>query len=326
MSTQQSSKVCNALLLSVALFGVGLPISHLLPAHATPAPSQNQSTTRTNLISYGFKVANFQGDTFTQLLGINNSGTIAGYHGAGTTPQHPNKGFTLTLSNHFTNENFPNSVQTQVVGINNSGYTGGFYVDTAGTTHGFLDKKGHFIKVDAPNTAFNQILGLNDNGVSAGYSSTDPGGAILQRAYIDDHGTFTYLTSLFPKGTGNSQATGINNDEIVSGFYVDVQGVNHGFVVNYENPRAAKLVTIDYPGSTSTQVLGINNRGHLSGVYTDAKGQSHGFIDINGRFQPIDAPKGVGTTTVNGINDKDQVVGFFVDAAGNTEGFEASPL
>jgi len=277
--------------------------------------------------NYGFKVANFLGDTFTQLLGINNAGKIAGYHGAGTTPQNPNKGFTLTLPSQFTNENFPNSVQTQVVGINNLGNTGGFYVDQAGTTHGFVNTKGVFNRVDAPNTAFNQILGLNDKGVAAGYSSIDPAGEVHQMAYVENQGHFTYLSNLFAKGTGNTQATGINNHEMVSGFYVDANNVTHGFeVVDYDNPHKAKLKTIDYPGATSTQVLSINNLGQLSGVYTDAAGNSHGFVDTNGHFQTIDAPLGIGTTTVNGINDKGQVVGFFVDGAGNTEGFEASPV
>jgi len=286
--------------------------------------SQNKYATKT--VPYTFKVANFAGDTFTQLLGINNGGTIAGYHGAGSTPQNPNKGFTLTLPSNFTNENFPNSVQTQVVGINNQGNTGGFFVDMAGTTHGFLDTNGVFSVVDAPNTAFNQILGLNDHGVAVGYSSTDPGGAVKQLAYVENHGTFSYLTSLFAKGTGNTQATGINNNNMVSGFYVDANNVTHGFEVNYKNPHRAKLTTIDFPGATSTQVLGINNKGQLSGVYTDSANHSHGFIDTNGHFQSIDAPLGIGTTTLNGINDRGQAVGFFVDGAGNTQGFAASPL
>ena len=69
---------------------------------------------------YVFENVAFPGDTFTQLLGINDSDTIAGYHG-----QAINQGFTLVLGapNNFTSENFPGSVQTQVTGINNLGNT-----------------------------------------------------------------------------------------------------------------------------------------------------------------------------------------------------------
>ncbi len=91
---------------------------------------------------FHFRTVNFPGDTFTQLLGINDSGTIAGYHGAAV-----NKGFVFTFPNDFDLENFPNSAQTQVIGINNRGYTDGFYIDNAGTNHGFLDINGTFTQV-----------------------------------------------------------------------------------------------------------------------------------------------------------------------------------
>ena len=78
---------------------------------------------------YSFQNIVFPGDTFTQLLGINDANVIAGYHGMDI-----NKGFTLTLpSLTFTSENFPNSAQTQVTGINNAGETSGFYIDTGGS-------------------------------------------------------------------------------------------------------------------------------------------------------------------------------------------------
>lgn len=112
----------------------------------------------------------FPGDTFTQLLGINNAGTIAGYHGSGATG-HPNRGFRLTLPNTFKSENFPGSAQTQVIGINNLGNTDGFYIDTAGVTHGFLDMKGTFTTIDFPKSSsvLTQLLGLNDKNEAAGY-------------------------------------------------------------------------------------------------------------------------------------------------------------
>jgi len=59
---------------------------------------------------------------FTQLFGINNGATIAGYFGDGTVA--PDDGFTLTLPSTYTPENFPGSVQTQVVVINVDGWVG----------------------------------------------------------------------------------------------------------------------------------------------------------------------------------------------------------
>ena len=100
--------------------------------------------------TYNFKTINYPHDTFTQLLGINIAGEIAGYHNV-----NDNKGFTYKLSTKkFTNENFPGSSATQVIGIDGLGGTCGFYVDQAGVTHGFLDDNNAFKNVDFPKTPF----------------------------------------------------------------------------------------------------------------------------------------------------------------------------
>jgi hypothetical protein len=130
-------------------------------------------------IDYTFQTVTNPGDTaFTQLFGINNSGTIAGSFGDGTVV--PFNGFTLTLPDSFTSENDSLGVQTQVVGINNGGMTDGFYITSVGVTNGFIDNKGTFSTVDSPGTSFNQLLGINDKGEAAGYSAPNVAGATFQ--------------------------------------------------------------------------------------------------------------------------------------------------
>src|ERR1700733_15593271 len=70
------------------------------------------------------------GNNFINLLGINNSGTIAGFDN-----NAPAQGFTLTLPSNFTTENFPGAVSSMVTGINSLGDTTGIYTDAAGNTH-----------------------------------------------------------------------------------------------------------------------------------------------------------------------------------------------
>jgi hypothetical protein len=54
-------------------------------------------------VDYSFETIEYPGDSFTQLLGINNGGIIAGYRGV-----NANKGFIYDLSTKtFTDENFP---------------------------------------------------------------------------------------------------------------------------------------------------------------------------------------------------------------------------
>jgi probable HAF family extracellular repeat protein len=103
---------------------------------------------------------------------------------------------------------------------------------------------------------------------------------------------------------------------VISGFYIDNNGVNHGFLLD-----RGTLITLDVPGSTSTMASGLNNEGQVVGVFVDSAGKTHGFLFEGGRFQTIDDPNGIGTTTVNGINDFGNIVGFYVDSVGNTDGF-----
>lgn len=261
--------------------------------------------------TFSFKNISYTGDlTFTQLLGINNAGTIAGYHGATI-----NKGFVLTLPLTFTNENFPNSAQTQVIGINNKGNTDGFYIDNAGVTHGFLDTKGVFTTVDFAGTTFNQLLGLNDASVASGYYADAQGN---DHAYTYTGGKFTLIST---PGV-SAQATGINNENQISGFYVDTAGINHGFLITN-----GTLATLDYPGATFTQALGVNNLNEVVGTYMDAAGNTHGFLyDVTANvYESVNDPSNVDNTVINGINDEGQIVGFFTEVtSGNTHGLVAT--
>jgi hypothetical protein len=266
--------------------------------------------------TYNFQTINYPGDTFTQLLGINNSNDIAGYHGATT-----NKGFTYVLStNTFTSENYPGSQQTQVIGINNPPFkTSGFYI-SKGKTIGFTDYQGTFTSVAYPKKPFNQLLSQNDFGQAAGYYSTNEAGTGPDTAYVYDE--FGGVFEVFEIAASvSAQATGINNSGSVCGFYVDASGVNHGWV-----QILGHFTVLNYPGSTGTQALGLNNKGLVVGSWTDTSGNSHGFVYTvsTDSFQPVDDPDGMGTTVVNGINDNGVLVGFFGTAPINS-GFVASP-
>jgi hypothetical protein len=255
-------------------------------------------------------------DPFTQLLGINNNWTIAGYHNF-----FQNQGFVLSLPNSFTTENFPNSMMTQVIGINNNGTTSGFYVDQNNVTHGFYrTSNGTYTTVDFSGTAFNQLLSQNDHKQAAGYYSMSQNNTTPDFPYIYDEvgGIFEVIT--IPGAVGGAQATGINNSGEVCGFFIDSNNVNHGWLLN-----AGIFLQLDVPNSTFTQALGLNNEGQVVGAWMDQGGLTHGFLYTvsTGQYTSLDDPQGVGTTIVNGINDAGAMVGFFGTAPINT-GFLAT--
>lgn len=250
--------------------------------------------------------------TFTQVLGINNHDEIAGYYGSGATG-HPNKGFTQLGLSPFVPENFPMSVQTQVIGLNNQGATDGFYIDSAGTTRGFTDINGTFSSVVFPGTNFNQLLGINNNGDQAGYFQFGKKQIFVPYIHLAS-GHFVQLPIF------NAQATGINDSDLVSGFF-NRGGVSHGFLWQNGHER-----TVDYPSSSATQILGVNNEGMAVGTYNDSLGGTHGFLyNVNtGNFTTVDAPF-ASSTVVNGINDNGEMVGFYTEG-NDTLGFFAVPV
>jgi probable HAF family extracellular repeat protein len=267
--------------------------------------------------TYSFKELNYPGDTFTQLLGINNSGDIAGYHGFAV-----NQGFTYsTKTGKFTTENYPGSAMTQVIGINNEPFkTSGFYVLKSGKTEGFTDFQGTFTTVNFPKTPFNQLLSQNDFGQAAGYYSTKADGSGPDHAYVYDEfgGVFELFT--IPNSV-SAQATGINNAGDVCGFTIDSSTAMHGWL----KVQGHFTILDDPNGVGATAALGLNNKGQVVGSYTDSSGNGHGFVYTitSNTWQTIDDPNGTGTV-VNGINDSGVLVGFWGSGSDNY-GFVATP-
>ena len=173
----------------------------------------------------------YPGDTFTQLLGISNSGHIAGYHNF-----NPNSGFTLALPKTFTPENYPGSMQTQVIGINTS--KNGWLLRRPGGHHSWVLAQGtSYTKVDFPGSKFNQLLSQNDLAQAAGYYSQSINNTTPDTPYIFDENSGVFEVLYIPGATGGAQATGINNLQQICGFYIDAKGVNHGFWLNKGTSR-----------------------------------------------------------------------------------------
>jgi hypothetical protein len=288
--------------------------------------------------------------TFTNLLGINNEGLIAGFYGSGN-PGDPNQGFLLTPTGTFTPEDFPPTsqnpvtgnevLQTQMTGLNDNGVEVGYFYNTnngvpVDNQFGFYLKDGVFIEVNNPNTpglfgntgpntgvlTENQLIGVNDFNIAVGL-------------YLDKFGTshgYTYdintgqFSANIDDPNANSGAPGgtvtaaINNNGDIAGFYTDTGGVIHGFLDNN-----GIFTTVDAPRASETELLGLNDLGIAVG-FDIVKGVMHGIIyNTNTHtFTTLDGPHAV-STVLNGINDEGEIVGFYSTADGNTHGLLATP-
>ena len=163
------------------------------------------------------------GTNFINLLGINDSGTIAGFDNSAT-----NQGFTLTLPSSFTTVNFPGAASSMVTGINATGDLSGIYVDAAGVNHGFTDIGGTFKTVDNPaSPVFNQALGINNSDETVGYYAPTITGSPGDVSYSQKGGVFTAIGGL--PTNFNNQAVGINSAATpwIVGFYQPELGPRH---------------------------------------------------------------------------------------------------
>lgn len=274
--------------------------------------------------------------TFNQLLGITDAGDIVGYYGSGMQVGHPNKGYQTTVNNptHFNPLNVPGSVQTQDTGINAAGLITGFWSDTnlgqGDNNFGFISmptgKSRTYILVNNPGTGgaplVTQVLGINKSDLAVGFYNDANG---VSHAFTYAVQTAKYTTLGVPGATA-AGATGINDNGIVCGFFMNQAQQVEGFT---RAAGSSGVVTkFKVPGSNNTQLLGINNAGMAVGFYADANNIDHGIVynAMTGAWTQIDAPGGTGGTVLNGLNNKGQAVGFYTDANGNVNGLLVNGL
>lgn len=74
---------------------------------------------------------------------------------------------------------------------------------------------------------------------------------------------YKFITITTP-ASSYAVAAGINNNEVVTGYYEDSSSNFHGFV--WQN---GVLETVDYPGAVDTVLNGLNNQGVAIGYYGD---------------------------------------------------------
>lgn len=125
---------------------------------------------------------------------------------------------------------------------------------------------------------------------------------------------FSYTSPTYP-GALFTMPYGVNDSEMVAGYYTDVNGVGHGFSLS-----GTTYTTIDYPNALYTIAYGINNTGTIVGYYGDASGVGHGFTLSGTTYTSIEYP-GALFTIATGINNSGTIVGYYGTANHAYHGF-----
>jgi hypothetical protein len=213
------------------------------------ATGDNAFSDRTNAMNVVMLPPALAGKTMSEAaFGINNGGMVVGQYTRSDTGASP--GF-LLADGKFTDVNPTNAQVTNAQGINNDGMVVGFFATAAAVAgpviadnvaqHGFLfdSATGVYTPLpdpQQPNLFLSQYLGINDQSQTVGYWQ-DMAGSQHGFRYDLLTKTFTFIDepdAAPVAGVSVTQVVGINNGGDIAGFFIDANGVQHGF---FATPR-----------------------------------------------------------------------------------------
>jgi probable HAF family extracellular repeat protein len=219
--------------------------------------------------------------------GINDTGEIVGYYidGQGSHGFTYNNGSFSAPQNVPTVEGINNAGQVvgstnsgapvQPFGINNVGQVVGSLTGPNSVTQAFVTTNGNTKSLSFPGATSTVARDINDQGQVVGYwTGTDSSfpGVTTSHGFFYENGTFSFLDAA--AGVNGTFANGINNSDLIVGYYVDSKGTSHGFT--FDKPTGT-LTSVDMQGATNTYLYGINNVGEEIGAVVDGNGHTYGF-------------------------------------------------
>jgi hypothetical protein len=262
----------------------------------------------------------------TTVNGIDSSGDVVGFSSDNAATPTLFTNFIRNVNGTFTTLEIGGDPLAMANGINNAGTVVG--MDSNGTA--FTLAGGTLTTLPSVNgtTVSETAFGINDGGAIAGQYSDSATGTSPGFLFVG--GVYTILNPVVNAAVTNAQ--GVNNSGLVTGFY-STDGVHqHGFFYNSTTSQFTLPADPNIANLFLTQFLGINDQGLAVGYYQLTDGSQHGFLynTTTQTYSFLDDPNaalnGVSITQITGVNDAGDITGFYVDATtGLQRGFLAAP-
>jgi hypothetical protein len=165
----------------------------------------------------------------TEILGVNDSGLAVGFFKNGSGVSIPVE--IIIAFEQFANLSPPGGKSAQATGINDLGDVSG-WEGTSNRSVGFLMRVGTYYTFLYPNASTTEAFGLNGQDQIVGYYRDSSG---MRHGFILTNPTKGGSQQVWqpidePNGKRGTVVTGINDDDHICGYYVDANGVQHGFV------------------------------------------------------------------------------------------------
>ena len=260
----------------------------------------------------------------TTVNGIDNNGDLVGFSSDNAATPTLFTNFIRNPNGTFNILSIGGDPLAMANGINNSRTVVG--MDSSGTAFQLAGATLTTLPLASGTTTSEAAFGINNGGLIVGQyadsaTGTTPG-------FLLDGGLFTTLNPVVNAAVTNAQ--GVNNNGLVTGFY-SIDGVHqHGFFYNSTTTQFTLPPDPIIPNLVLTQFLGINDEGLAVGYYQLPDGSQHGFLyNLNTQTytfldDPNAATSGVSITQITGVNDSGEIDGFYVDPnSGLQRGFFA---
>jgi|ERR1700722_13401058 len=244
-----------------------------------------------------------------QAVGINDEGIVTGFY------TDPATGDVLSFVSHHGDLKIgisgPGDTYTSIGPANNLGIESGNDGDYTNQQPVLYDiRRGTFYPLpEIEGMEINFCDGVNDFGHASGvaYATGDwvDGGNGLGLNWIWDGRKYSFFD--VPGAVNGAAAGGINNQDEVTGFYIDDSGLPQGFVKDGSHYK-----TFAAPGSLYTLAFGINNQGVVAGGYVNPDTSHHGYFWSEGKFTTVDVtlPAANGTSWYQ-ANDHGDLAGLY---------------
>ncbi len=261
----------------------------------------------------------------TTVNGINNAGDVVGFSSDNAANPTLLTNFIRNANGTFNTLNVGGDPLAMANGINDLRTV----VGASSSSTAFTLSGGTLTTLPPVNgTATSQTaFGINKTGTIVGQYNDSATGS--SPGFLFSGGAYTILTPTVTALATNAQ--GVNNQGLVTGFYSSDGVHQHGFFYNSTTSSFSLVADPNIPNLVLTQFLGLNDDGLAVGYYQLPDGSQHGFLFniITDTYTFLDDPSaaknGLSITQITGVNDSGEIAGFYVDAAtGVQRGFVAT--
>jgi uncharacterized membrane protein len=268
---------------------------------------------------YVFTTVDYPGSTYTNVVGMNNTGAIVGI-AADSSGNDVSFVYSGGTSGTFAAlPPTPGGLGAAPFGINDAGTIVGASEPADGSFEiGFLLIGSTYTFFSHPPQGYTEPRSINAAGFVTG-ATTDydaAGNVINNVGFIYDPATGIFTDILIPNAT-SIIAQGMNAAGQVVGNAFFADGSQSGFLRQLDGTLSLFKVN-----GRNTRARGINNNGLITGFI---QGGLYAFVGNSSGYQLLQASPTAQGTFAEGINDSGQISGFYIDAAGTTHGFIASP-